>query len=481
MVRFWPGSFQIPGSKSWRAAICSSSRCRGKPRSSSSVSSPRHNMDLPAPILSPPSGLSAELGSFPSDLQRSRDLARIKIIATALLAFSVVVALVARLLESRHWSLGYVAAWAEAAAVGGLADWYAVVALFRHPCGIPFPHTAIISNNRERIAESFGDFVEEQFLAPDPIEQKLKSVDFAAAAAEWLADEERSLSLSRFALRLMPQALSAVEETGLRSFMARHVVEQIEALELAPLAAKLISALVEDQRHQRIFDKILTGLDRFLRDEQTQEAVREKIRGELPSLFNLFRADAYVLRRLITLISNFIHEAQSDPDHALRHDFDRFVQDFVEKLDSSPEYAERAETLKRELLARPEIRDLAEDLWLSVRRFLEKDAQSENSILEFHLARFLADLGRKLAHEPRLRAEINAGMVKVLQTFVQSQKREIAQFITDQIRSWDVVQMVDIIELNIGRDLQYIRLNGTFIGGLAGLALYAGEHAFGLH
>jgi len=438
-------------------------------------------VDSPAPILFPPLRLAPSLARSPTDRERSRDLTRIKIVATALLAFSVVVAFAARLLESRHGSFGYLAAWAEAAAVGGLADWYAVVALFRHPCGLPLPHTAIISSNRERIAESFGDFVEEQFLAPDPIEQKLKSVDFAEAAADWLADEERSKSLSRFALRLLPQALSAVEETGLQSFMGRHVVDQIETLEVAPLTAKLMSAFVEDQRHQRILDEILAGLDRLLRDEQTLNSIREKIRGELPSLFNLFRADAYVLQRLVTLISNFIHEAQSDPDHALRHDFDRFVQDFVDKLGSSPQYAEKAETLKRELLARPEVSALAEDFWLSVRRFLEKDAQSEHSILEFHLARFLADLGRKLAHEPRLRAEINAGMLKVLQTFVQNQKREIARFITDQIRSWDVDRMVNIIELNIGRDLQYIRLNGTFIGGLAGLGLYATQHGLGLH
>jgi uncharacterized membrane-anchored protein YjiN (DUF445 family) len=438
-------------------------------------------MDSPAPVFGPPSSFSASLGRVPADEERARDLTRIKIIATTLLVFSVVLAFAARLLETRHWSLGYVAAWAEAAAVGGLADWYAVVALFRHPCGIPLPHTAIISNNRERIAESFGDFVEEQFLAPDPIEQKLKSVDFAAAAAEWLADEERSASLSRFALRLLPQALSAIEETGLQSFMAQHIVEQIEAFEVAPLAAKLMSAFLEDQRHQRIFDEILVGLDRLLRDEQTLEAVREKIRGELPSLFSLFRADAYLLHRLVTLISGFIHEAQSDPDHALRRDFDRFVRDFVEKLSSSPEYADRAETLKRELLARPEVRVLAEDLWVSVKRFLVKDARSGNSILEVHLARFLADLGRKLAQEPRLRAEINAGMVNVLQAFVQSQKREIARFITDQIRSWDVAEMVNIIELNIGRDLQYIRLNGTFIGGLAGLGLYAAQRGLGLH
>ena len=167
-------------------------------------------MDSLAPVFGPPSSFPAPLGRVPTDEERSRDLTRIKIIATTLLVFSVVVAFAARLLETRHWSLGYVAAWAEAAAVGGLADWYAVVALFRHPCGVPLPHTAIISKNRERIAESFGDFVEEQFLAPDPIEQKLKSVDFAAAAADRLADEERSLSLSRFALRLLPQALSAI-------------------------------------------------------------------------------------------------------------------------------------------------------------------------------------------------------------------------------------------------------------------------------
>jgi len=143
-------------------------------------------MDSPAPMLSPPSILSASLERSPSDRQRARDLTRIKIIATTLLVFSVVIAFLARLLASCHWSLGYVAAWAEAA-VGGLADWYAVVALFRHPCGVPLPHTAIISSNRERIAESFGDFVDEQFLAPAPIEQKLRSVDFAAAAAEWLS------------------------------------------------------------------------------------------------------------------------------------------------------------------------------------------------------------------------------------------------------------------------------------------------------
>ena len=438
-------------------------------------------MDVSAPTDGSASIVSLPVSRTQADEQRSRDLLRIKIIATALFVASLVIAIVARLIEPYHWSLAYVAAWAEAAAVGGLADWYAVVALFRHPCGIPLPHTAIISSNRERIAQSFGDFVQEQFLAPDPIAEKLGSVDFAALGADWLADDERSASLSRFVLRLLPQALSAIEETGLRAFIAQRITHQLNEVELAPFAAKLISAFVDDQRHQRLFDEVLVGLHRLLNDEKTHEAIREKMRRELPTLFNLFRADAYLVRRFVALVSAAIEEAKAKPDHPLRQEFDRFAREFVEKLGSSPEYAAKAEALKREFLARPEIRGLAEDFWQSISAFLQKDAQSEDSFLEVHLGRFLADLGRKLADEPKVRADINLGVVQVLQTFIQSHKREVARFITDQIRSWDVDQMITIIELNIGQDLQYIRLNGTFIGGLAGLALYSIEHALRLH
>jgi uncharacterized membrane-anchored protein YjiN (DUF445 family) len=172
---------------------------------------------------------------------------------------------------------------------------------------------------------------------------------------------------------------------------------------------------------------------------------------------------------------------RSDANHPLRLEFDRFVREFVEKLGSSPEYAARAEALKRDFLARAEVRGFAEDLWLSVDAFLQMEADDEGSILEAPLQRFLVDLGRRLASEPKLRSDINLGAVQVLLTFIQTHRREVAGFIADQIRSWDVDQMIRIIELNIGRDLQFIRLNGTFIGGVAGLALYSLEHALRLH
>ena len=221
-------------------------------------------------------------------------------------------------------------------------------------------------------------------------------------------------------------------------------------------------------------------LNRLLNDEDTLNAMREKIRRELPTMFNILRADAYLVRRIVGLMSAAIEEAKDDPSHPFRGEFDRFVRDFVEKLGSSPEYAERAEQLKLDFLARPEAAELAEGLWRSITSFLSQDAGDRHSILERHLSGFLADLGRKLATASDIRAEINIGMERVLQTFIEANRREIARFIADQIKSWDLARMTDIIELNIGRDLQFIRLNGTLVGGLAGLGLYAGGRAVGL-
>jgi uncharacterized membrane-anchored protein YjiN (DUF445 family) len=432
-------------------------------------------MHTPPGTLSPRTSEGARSDPDGLAAQRSEELSRIKFVATGLLILTAAIAIAAKLLEDRHWSMGYVAAWATAATVGGLADWYAVVALFRRPWGVPLPHTAIIPRNQRRIAEGFGSFIEEQFLAPEPIAQKLRTVDFAGLASDWLAHEGRSAALSRFVLRLLPQALVAVEETGLRSFLAKRAVERLEAIKFAPFAGNLLGALVEDDRHQRVFDEILVGLNRLLGSQSTLDAVQEKIRGEIPSLFNLFRADAYLVRRFVTLVSGFIEEARRDPAHPLRCEFDQFIKTFIEKLKSSPEYADKAEALKRELLGRPEITDLADEIWQSVKSFLQRDGHGDDSDLLVNLSRFLTDIGRTLSNEKQLRADINVGMVVILQTFIQNQKSSISLFISNQIKSWDMKQMVDIIELNIGQDLQYIRLNGTIIGGLFGFLLYAGE------
>ena len=416
-----------------------------------------------------PAAFDSEAGAKLSALRRT------KFLATAALCLCVAVFAAARSLQPRWPWLGFVAAFAEAATIGGLADWYAVVALFKRPLGLPIPHTAIIPANQTRIADNLGRFIEVNFLAPEPVREKLAEVDFAALVADWLADPDRAGGLSGFVGKLVPQTVSAIEGSGLRDFIAERMLEQLGKVRVAPLAAELLTAFTDDRRHQKLFDGLIGALGKFLNDEAALEAMREKIREELPSLFNLFRADAYLLKKIVASAGTLFDEVLADANHPLRHEFDRFVIGFIEQLRDSPEYASRAEALKRDLLGRPELRRFTDTMWKSLRDFLDQDALSEDSAIRRHLTSLFVDVGRQLADDPKIRADMNGGFVVALSSFVESQKSGVSAFIAEQVKRWDLAQLTRLIEINIGRDLQYIRFNGMLIGGLAGLALHTAE------
>jgi uncharacterized membrane-anchored protein YjiN (DUF445 family) len=349
---------------------------------------------------------------------------------------------VARHYEPQHWAWGYVAAFAAAATVGGLADWYAIVALFRRPLGLPIPHTAIVPRNHHRIADTLGEFIETNFLARGPVEIRLREVDFAALVSDWLSDRERSVALAGFVMRLVPQALTSIDQSGLKGFLGKRVMAELERIELAPLAAGLLTAVTEKNRHHRLLEELLSALEKVLTNEETLAALREKIRQELPALFNLYRADAYLLRKIVASTTAFIQEARADADHPLRREFDSFVSGFIERLRSSQAFARRAESLKRDMLARPEIAAVAEGAWESLQSFLEQDARSPDSQVRRQLEAMLVDVGSQLAREPAIRAEINRGMVRVLADFVESQKSGVGRFIADQVKGWDIDMLI---------------------------------------
>lgn len=414
-------------------------------------------------------------GLSPAEAEKLAALRRTKAIAALLLALCVAVFAAAKAGEARFPWLGFLAAFAEAATIGGIADWYAVVALFRRPLGLPIPHTAIIPANQGRIADNLGRFIETNFLAEQPIRRKLREVDFAAMMSEWLSDPARSAGLSQFVARLMPKALAAVEQSGLPDFAARRIQAEIEKVELAPLAAELLAAITAERRHQKLLDELTKVLGRFLSDQSALAMIRERIREELPTLFNLFRADAYLLKKIVASAGALLDDVRADPDHPVRTEFDRFVERFVKRLRTSRDYRRRAEALKQSLLARPEVRGLAAGMWESLRRFLEQDAAADASLVRAHLANLFVEIGRELARDEKIRADMNQGFVMALASFVESQKSGVSKFIADQVKGWDLGQLTRLIEINVGRDLQYIRFNGMVIGGLAGLVLYSLE------
>jgi uncharacterized membrane-anchored protein YjiN (DUF445 family) len=411
----------------------------------------------------------------PGDGARAAELRRVKALATVVLAGTLALFVTAKALLPLHPIFGFVAAFAEAATIGGLADWYAVVALFRRPLGLPIPHTAIIQSNQHRIADKLGEFIELHFLEAAPVEAKLRQIDFASFIAEWLRDRKRSADLARFTLRLLPEAVSATETSGLMTFIIRRVTTQLQSIDLAPLAAGTLRAFVSEGRHQGLLDDILRAVHESLTEPQTMAMVREKIRGELPTLLKLYRADKYLVKKIVASATAFFEEVRSDPKHPFRGEFDRMVLTFVDKLGSDRAYADRIDGLKRDLLARPELGDLARNIWSNTRSFIERSASGETQVLQHHLTRMFMEAGEALAGDPELGAEINQGLVAVLRSFIADQKSGVSSFISDQVKGWDMGQLISLIEINIGKDLQYIRFNGSLIGGLAGLSLYTIE------
>ena len=411
----------------------------------------------------------------PSDIARAAELRRVKALATLVLAGTLALFVVARLLRDRHPVFGFVAAFAEAATIGGLADWYAVVALFKRPLGLPIPHTAIIRSNQHRIADKLGEFIEVHFLEPAPIEAKLRQIDFGSFIADWLRDRKRSTDLARFTLRLLPEAVTATDASGLMSFISRRIATQLQAVDLAPLAAGTLRAFVAEGRHQGLLDDLLRTVHDTLVQPETMAMIREKVRAELPTLLKLYRTDKFLVNKIVASVTAFFEEVRNDPRHPFRGEFDRMVLSFADRLARDKSYSSRIDGLKRNLLARPELGELARTLWSNARNFIERSASGENQVLQQHLAGMFVKAGETLAADSELRGEINQGFVTVLRSFIADQKSGVSGFISDQVKAWDMGQLISLIEINIGRDLQYIRFNGSLIGGLAGLSLYTCE------
>lgn len=409
------------------------------------------------------------------DIARAAELRRIKALATLVLAGCVVVLIIAKVMERVHPGFGFIAAFAEAATIGGLADWYAVVALFRHPLGLPIPHTAIIQQNQHRIAEKLGEFIEVHFLSPAPVDAKLREVDFASFISDWLTDTKKSSDLARFVLRLLPEALAAAETSGLKSFVTRRAVTQLQSIDLAPLAAGTLRGFIAEGRHKGMLDDLLQALHETINKPETLALLREKIRNELPTLLRLYRADKFLLNKIAASATSFFEEVRADPDHPFRGEVDRILLTLPDKLTNDKAYADRIDGLKRDLLARPELAALANDIWANIQAFIERNASGESNVLQHHLTNVFVEAGTQLAADSEMRGEINKGIVVVLRSFIADQKSGVSRFISDQVKSWDMKQLINLIEINIGKDLQYIRFNGALIGGLAGLALYSAE------
>ncbi|MEO8030868.1 MAG: DUF445 family protein [Gemmatimonadota bacterium] len=392
-----------------------------------------------------------------------------KRVATGLLAVALLIFIVALIYEPRYPWLGYVRATAEASVVGGLADWFAVTALFRKPLGLPIPHTAIIPTQKDRIGKILGGFVQNHFLSRDVLAARLRSMNLAERSARWLSDPDHSAALARHAAVGLARAVQSLPEGEISDLIRTNAVARLQSVQLAPLLGRLLSVVATDDRHQVLLDEalalVLNGL------EQNREGLREKIREESPWWVPA-PMDAAFHKRLVAAGTRLIEEVKADPHHPLRLKFDVSFRGFVDRLEHSPEVIRRAEALKLDLLASPVVEEFASSLWGKARQAAARYSPDGDGATLQPLARGISAAGESLLADHDRLAQLDAQIIDFVAAQLEHHRHEVAELIAATVRQWDPEVAAERIELAVGHDLQFIRLNGTLVGGLAGLVIY---------
>ena len=371
----------------------------------------------------------------------------------------------------RRWPwLGYLRATAEAAMVGGLADWFAVTALFRHPLGIPIPHTAIVASRKDRIGRTLGNFVQFNFLSREVVSRKVAQMRIGERLVHWLAEPANARLIARQVATGLARTAEALPDEAATRLIGDGLNTRVRATRVAPLLGNLLGILVADSRHQDLLDDALRLVEQAVVDNR--ELIRRKVSEETPWWVPDV-VDERIYHKIVTAIESMLREMRADPAHPLRAKFDVALVRFTEKLQHSPEVIARAEALKDDLLSEAVVEELSASVWRSARDGIARYAGRDDSAAPGALERGIVGFAASLLGNEAMLARVDEFVVGAVAAAAEQHRHEVGELIAHTVSAWDADATSRRIELAIGRDLQFIRINGTLVGGLAGLVIYA--------
>jgi len=395
--------------------------------------------------------------------------------ATLLLVAATVIFIVARALEARFPWLGILRATAEASMVGGLADWFAVTALFRHPLGIPIPHTAIVPARKDRVGRTLGAFVQRNFLTREVIEHRLRAAQVGKRLAEWIAEPANARMIARSAASAMSSGAQLLRDEDVQEVIDRSLAKRVRSMHLAPLLGKVLAVMTEDNRHQEVLDEVIQLASRTV--NENSDLIRQRIEQETPWWIPS-AVDEKIFKRVLGAIQRLLSELNADRYHPLRERFDNSLHHFVDRLNTSPEFAAKVDAWKEEFLDNDAARKFSASIWQEGKEALARYVASPDSKAPGVIEEALTKFGQKALDDPELLAKMDEFAVDVAVFLVARYQDEVADLIATTVSSWDPELTSRRVELAIGRDLQFIRINGTLVGGLAGLIIYLISNAF---
>jgi uncharacterized membrane-anchored protein YjiN (DUF445 family) len=408
---------------------------------------------------------------------RDARLARMKWLATGLLVLAGAIYVAAQALEPRYPWLFYLSVTAEAAMVGAIADWFAVTALFHHPLGLRFiPHTAIIPRNKQRIATGLSHFIEANFLTSAAVVERIRDFQPARTLYAWLLRLENAEAVATYVTRLSGYLLGAMDDERVRHHLQQAIASRLKSADIAGGAAELLDVLTENKRHHELLDAALAALDELLSRTETQAYIAGEVAKSAPllkwlsDLFQL-KLDQRAALKIVEVAVQKIKEVRVSESHALRERFDAYVTGFIRRLKSDDALRERVHRLRDEALASPALAAYVGGVWQELRAWLAAEHDRRPASLHQRVTGMLESLGRTLRADREMQAWLDEQILNGAALVVEEHRAKIGRFIEDQIMSWQEQKLVGELERHIGSDLQYIRINGTLVGGLAGLLI----------
>lgn len=395
-----------------------------------------------------------------------------RLTASALLIAMAGVFLIAHNLEAHHPAWGYVLAFAEAAMVGGLADWFAVTALFRRPLGLPIPHTAIIPVNKDRIADTMAGFLRSNFLTPHVVARRMRDMNVARAAGEFLM-QRREGDLGRIragASELFVDLLESLDPQRLGLQVKAGLARQAEKIDVSPLLGKMLQAAMADNRHRPLIDGMIRWAGLTLEDNE--EMVRDMVQARANALLRWTGLDERLSKSVLDGLYRMLAEILVDPDHPLRNKVEEGLNKLAHDLQHDPEMRARVEAIKIDLLNNPALGEWWMGMWERLRHGMIDMARNPDAALAGQLGSSLRELGQTLRDDPRLQMQINRFARRTLVGIATRYGDQIVRLVSETVKRWDARTITDRVEGAVGRDLQFIRINGTLVGGLVGVTIH---------
>ena len=396
-----------------------------------------------------------------------------RVLATAMLAGMAALFVAATGLTDIHPAWGFVRAFAEAAMVGGIADWFAVTALFRHPLGLPIPHTAIIPRNKDRIGDTLAAFLRDNFLTPTVVARRMREVDVAGAVGRFLAQPPGEGRLREGASRLLADILESLDEEQLGGMVKSAVAARMRAIDIAPLLGRTLEAAMTEDRHVPMVDSLVAWAGRTL--DSNEDMIRRMVHERANWILKLAGLDTRLADAIVDGLRRLSIDMAVDPDHPVRAKAEEGLATLAWKLQHDPETRSKVEAWKAEMIDNPAVSDWLGGLWEQSRAGLLAAARDPDAALAGKFGEALRQLGQSLQKEPRLARAINQFARRAAAGIAASYGSGIVTLVSETVRAWDARTVTDRLEAAVGRDLQYIRINGTLVGGLVGLAIHTAE------